>query len=457
MSKTALKYVCQECGTWHAKWVGKCDGCHAWNRLTEETITLPKSLKKQANLGIELVQLDAHLPPVQRDLTGIGEFDRVCGGGLVPGSILLVGGDPGIGKSTLLLQVVAQFSQEKACVYVSGEEAIVQLQMRAQRLCVVHHKNLQLSAATNIHDILYTLKAQKPQLLIIDSIQTMSHPEIAAAPGSISQVKACTHELMQYAKTEGVTVILVGHVTKDGALAGPRVLEHMVDAVLHFEGERHLHYRILRAIKNRFGATDEIGVFEMGEKGLTEVSNPSALFLNHHPQPVSGSAILAAIEGTRPLLVEIQALVAPSHYASPKRTSVGWDSNRLSMILAVLESRCGMNFGQKDVYLNVAGGLRINEPAADLAAAAAIISAATQLPLPEQSVFFGEIGLSGEVRAVSQQDARLKEAEKLGFQHAYCIYKQRGASKKHTLNLIDVIYLIELLDIFATKSHTGKR
>ena len=347
------------------------------------------------------------------------EFDRVCGGGLVPGSAILVGGDPGIGKSTLLLQVVGMLSASSECIYVSGEESVDQVRMRARRLGLGDRK-VSLAAATNVRDLITTLeKNTTVGVVVIDSIQTMFVDSLDSAPGTVAQVRTSAQELIRIAKRRGFCLLLVGHVTKEGTIAGPRVLEHMVDTVLYFEGDRGHQFRILRGIKNRFGPTDEIGVFEMTEAGLMEVENPSALFLAQRRGDVSGATVFAGIEGTRPVLVEIQALVAPSTLGTPRRAVVGCDSGRLSMILAVLEARCGISFSGKDVYLNVAGGLRVSEPAADLAVVAALISAQNDEPMPSDSVVFGEIGLSGEVRPVGQADLRLKEAQKLGFSRAF--------------------------------------
>jgi len=358
-------------------------------------------------------------PPLPRSLFGINEFDRAIGGGLVAASVLLVGGDPGIGKSTLLLQAAAKFALNgHKAIYFSGEEAAGQIRMRAQRLGL-DHAPMQLGSETNLRDILTTLEHEKPELVIIDSMQTMWVDHVDSAPGSVSQVRAVAHELVTFAKRRGVAVILVGHVTKDGQIAGPRVVEHMVDTVLYFEGERGHQFRILRAVKNRFGPADEIGVFEMTGSGLQEVANPSALFLSEREDPASGSVVFAGIEGSRPVLVEIQALVAQSALANARRNVVGWDSGRLSMILAVLESRCGLSFAGMDVYLNIAGGLRITEPAADLAVAAALISARQDIRLDDGTVVFGEISLSGGLRPIAQAEARLKEAQKLGFSSAF--------------------------------------
>lgn len=423
MAKSNTQYVCQSCGGISAKWQGQCPHCSEWNTLVEETVstntTAPGAALKSkgGKRQLELAPLDAKTPPPPRRQTGIAEFDRVCGGGLVAGGALLIGGDPGIGKSTLLLQVTAQMATTTPTLYITGEESLDQVRLRAERLGVIGAP-LTLAAETDLTAMLHTLKANDYGLVIIDSIQTVHWDQIESTAGTVSQVRACAGELIRMAKQKGFTLMLVGHVTKEGNIAGPRVLEHMVDCVLYFEGDRNHQFRILRTVKNRFGATDEIGVFAMTQMGLQEVPNPSALFLGERDKPVSGTAVLAGMEGTRPLLVEIQALVAPTGYGTPRRAVVGWDSARLSMILAVLESRAGVNFGQLDVYLNIAGGLRVTEPAADLAVAAALISAYTGDPLPEGQVYIGEIGLSGEIRPVSQIDQRLKESAKLGFTSA---------------------------------------
>ena len=368
--------------------------------------------------AIKLTDLASQEAPLPRTNSGIDELDRVLGGGLVPASAILVGGDPGIGKSTLLLQAAARFAEAGLKVlYISGEEASAQVRMRAQRLGL-GSAHVQLGADTNLRNILTTMDTEKPDLVIIDSIQTMWADTVDSAPGSVSQVRSAAHELTTFAKRKGASVVLVGHVTKEGQIAGPRVVEHMVDTVLYFEGERGHQFRILRAVKNRFGASDEIGVFEMSGRGLEEVKNPSALFLSDRENTAPGAAVFAGIEGTRPVLVEFQALVAPSPLSQPRRTVVGWDSSRLSMILAVLEARAGIAFSGLDVYLNVAGGIRVNEPAADLAVAAALLSARENTPLAENCVVFGELSLSGALRAVAQKENRLKEAQKLGFTQA---------------------------------------
>ena len=419
MAKPTTSYSCSACGNVTTKWSGRCEACGEWNTIVEDggLSVGPKkgSIGGMKGNGIRLTDLASQEAPVPRTHSGIDELDRVLGGGLVPASAILVGGDPGIGKSTLLLQAAARFSEAGLKVlYISGEEASAQVRMRARRLGL-GSANVQLGADTNLRNILTTMDTEKPDLVIIDSIQTMWADTVESAPGSVSQVRSAAHELTTFAKRKGASVILVGHVTKEGQIAGPRVVEHMVDTVLYFEGERGHQFRILRAVKNRFGASDEIGVFEMSGHGLEEVKNPSALFLTDRENTAPGAAVFAGIEGTRPLLVEFQALVAPSPLSQPRRTVVGWDSGRLSMILAVLEARAGIAFSGLDVYLNVAGGMRVNEPAADLAVAAALLSARENTPLAENCVVFGELSLSGALRAVPQTENRLKEAQKLGF------------------------------------------
>ena len=422
MAKPVTLFVCSDCGATHKKWTGRCDGCGAWNTIQEE-VPLAEGPGKQS-LGaakgrrMALTDLATEEAPPPRTLSGMGELDRVLGGGLVPASATLVGGDPGIGKSTLLLQAAASFARMgQAVVYVSGEEATAQVRLRAQRLDL-GDAPVRLAAETNLRDILTTLEAEKPDLAVIDSIQTMWMDTVDSAPGSVAQVRACAAELTRFAKRHGTSVVLVGHVTKEGQIAGPRVVEHMVDTVLYFEGERGHQFRILRAVKNRFGPADEIGVFEMTGAGLSEVANPSALFLGERDAPAPGSVVFAGIEGTRPLLVEIQALVAPSQLSQPRRAVVGWDGGRLSMILAVLEARTGIGFAGLDVYLNVAGGIRVTEPAADLAVACALLSAREDSAIPPETVVFGELSLSGALRPVAQAENRLKEAAKLGFSAA---------------------------------------
>ena len=418
MAKATPSFSCTACGAVHKKWAGKCDACGAWNSIIEEAPLSSGPRPQAKGRSIPLTDLATEEAPPPRSSSGIGELDRVLGGGLVPASAILVGGDPGIGKSTLLLQAAASFAHNGLkCMYISGEEAAAQVRMRAQRLGL-RNAPVALGAETNLRDILTTLDSERPQLAIIDSIQTMWLDNVESAPGSVSQVRAAAHELVSFAKRRGVAVVIVGHVTKEGAIAGPRVLEHMVDTVLYFEGERGHQFRILRAVKNRFGPADEIGVFEMTGDGLAEVLNPSALFLSDREAATPGSAVFAGIEGTLPVLTEIQALVAPSNLGTPRRTVVGLDSGRLSTILAVLEARCGIPFTGLDVFLNVAGGMRVNEPAADLAVAAALLSAREDVAIPPDMVLFGEISLSGALRPVGQTENRLKEAAKLGFSQA---------------------------------------
>ena len=427
-------YSCQECGAVHKKWSGKCPDCGAWNSLVEEyetggfgaqggalsTNLSAKTSKNPENRNkIELSALDSGVAQIPRINIGIGELDRVLGGGLVPGCAILIGGDPGIGKSTLLIQAAASLANKdnNKVVYVSGEESTDQVRLRAKRLGL-EKSAVKLASATNVLDILKAIDTKdSPTLVIIDSIQTMYVDVLNSAPGTVSQVRACGSELTILAKRKNIALIIVSHVTKDGQIAGPKVLEHMVDTVLYFEGERSHQFRILRSIKNRFGAAGEIGVFEMNDYGLMEVNNPSELFLSASDLNVSGTTVFAGMEGSRPILVEIQALIAPSFIPTPRRAVVGWDLNRLAMVIAVLNSRFGLNLGDKEVYLNIAGGLKINEPAADLAVILALISASKDIVLPKNSAIAGEIGLSGEIRMVSHIDIRLKEAVKLGFEN----------------------------------------
>jgi len=424
MAKLKKRFVCQACGSLAPRWQGQCDDCGEWNSLVEEAAATTFSTRHDLQDGgraITLIGLDSDVTLPDRLGTGLAEFDRAVGGGLVAGSATLIGGDPGIGKSTLLLQTAASLARAgRRVVYVSGEEAADQIRLRARRLGL-GDAPVGLASATSVRDILTTLgQGAAPDLLVIDSIQTMHSDMIEGAPGTVSQVRASAQELIRFAKKAGTALILVGHVTKDGSIAGPRVLEHMVDTVLGFEGERSHQYRILRAIKNRFGGTDEIGVFAMAEEGLTEVGNPSALFLTERDERVAGASVFPALEGTRPVLVEIQALtVRLASGATPRRAVVGWDSGRLAMILAVLEARCGLSFSTCEVYLNVAGGYRLQDPAADLAVAGALISALSERPVPRDAVLLGEIALSGEIRPVAHGPLRLREAAKLGFQRAW--------------------------------------
>ena len=453
MVKKSSQYVCQDCGAISAKWSGRCDNCGAWNTLVEEVTTehAPRGLGPKKGSKIKFVPLQGQSKTPPRRITGISEFDRVCGGGLVQGSALLVGGDPGIGKSTILLQAVASLAKQFHVAYISGEEAIEQIRIRAERLGLVK-TNVQLAAATSIRDIITSLNiGDTPEVVIIDSIQTMFIDSLESAPGTVTQVRTSAQELIRLAKRLGFTIILVGHVTKDGQIAGPRVMEHMVDTVLYFEGERSHQFRILRAVKNRFGPTDEIGVFEMTDRGLMEVNNPSALFMSDHGRDINGATVFAGIEGTRPVLIEIQTLISPTILGTPRRAVVGWDVARLAMVIAVLESRCGLAIGANDVYLNVAGGLRVSEPAADLAVATSLASSLSGISAPSETVVFGEISLSGEIRPVSHTDARLKEATKLGFTHAIVPKnrsKNKGATPKSKLKIREVEHLAELLSLF---------
>jgi DNA repair protein RadA/Sms len=438
------QFICQECGSVAPRWQGKCEACGAWNSIVEERVeVVPKGLGTLKNKGsvIQFEDLKSESPNLPRSVSGISEFDRVTGGGLVPGSVTLIGGDPGIGKSTILLQLTCTLASKNIrCAYISGEESIEQVRLRAQRMDLAEAP-VDLASATNVRDIIKSMADNNKRaydVMVIDSIQTMYVDTVDSAPGTVTQVRTSTQELIRAAKKLGVTLLIVGHVTKEGAIAGPRVLEHMVDTVLYFEGDRGHQFRILRGVKNRFGPTDEIGVFEMAGQGLIEVQNPSALFLSERSDNVPGSAVLAGLEGSRPVLVEIQALVAPTAYSTPKRAVVGWDSNRLSMILAVLEARCGIMMSGQDVYLNVAGGLRITEPAADLAVAVALVSAASGDPVPKDTVIMGEIGLAGEIRHVPQPDLRLKEAAKLGFKAAFIPKPLKSKNAKPIQSDLDI-------------------
>ncbi len=423
VAKPVARFVCQSCGAVSPKWAGRCETCGEWNTIVEEPAEPGPGLARAKPGGRKLafVPLAGEAAPPSRAATGIAEFDRVLGGGLVPGSAVLLAGDPGIGKSTLLLQAAASLARAgRRVVYISGEEAVEQLRLRARRLglqdALPAGAGIRLAAAIALREIAAALEAEPDLgLVVIDSIQTMWLEGIESAPGSLAQVRASAFELIRLAKSRGFALALVGHVTKEGAIAGPRVLEHMVDAVLYFEGDRGHQFRILRGVKNRFGATDEIGVFEMTEQGLAEVPNPSALFLAERRGNVAGCAVFAGVEGTRPVLVEVQALLTANPGGAPRRAVVGWETGRLAMLLAVLEARCGLKLAASDVHLNIAGGLRIGEPAADLAVAAALASAAADRPTDPACVYFGEVGLSGEIRQVAQAEARLKEAQKLGF------------------------------------------
>lgn len=415
--KTSTVFFCQSCGYESPKWMGQCPGCREWNTFVEETVEKKSAAKAQERraAGGPVCLSSIETKDEERVTTRMQELDRVLGGGIVPGSLVLVGGDPGIGKSTLLLQVCQKLADDgHEVLYISGEESLKQIKLRAERIGQFSDK-LRLFCETNLELIGDTIRSGKPEVVIIDSIQTMYNEDVSSAPGSVSQVRESTSVLMQLAKGLGISIFIVGHVTKEGTVAGPRVLEHMVDTVLYFEGDRHASYRILRAVKNRFGSTNEIGVFEMRETGLTEVENPSQFMLNGRPEEASGSIVACSMEGTRPILLEIQALVARSQLAMPRRTAAGMDYNRVSLLLAVLEKRLNLHLSGSDVYVNIAGGIRINEPAIDLGVVLAIVSSSRDRAIDEKVLAFGEVGLSGEVRAVSQAAQRVQEAKKLGF------------------------------------------
>ena len=464
MGKVSTQYTCQKCGNIHRKWVGQCDGCGSWNSVSEShsITTVSRGLRTGIGKGINFEALHGETHKKTRWKSDITEFDRACGGGLVPGCAILVGGDPGIGKSTLLLQVAGALSTKTRCVYISGEESTEQVRLRALRLKMTD-ANVAIASETSVQNLVTTFDNENQTgIVIVDSIQTMYVDTVDAAPGTVSQVRASAQELIQLAKKRGFSLFLVGHVTKEGNIAGPRILEHMVDTVLYFEGDRGHQFRILRTRKNRFGPTDEIGVFEMTGKGLSEVKNPSTLFLSQRQNNLSGTSVFAGIEGSRPVLVEIQALVASTTQATPRRAVVGWDNNRLAMILAVLDTRCGISLTNHEIYLNVAGGMRINEPAADLAVAAALISAVIDCPTPSEAVIFGEIGLSGEIRPVGQSDLRIKEATKLGFKISIYPNNIKQNTKPIEKNLItqNVAHLKDLIEVISPdgfKSVKNKR
>lgn len=451
MKKSKKIYICTSCGSEYPKWSGQCSNCASWDTIVEEF------QEKESKAGLLLVQkIDSSRSLIPEDISGFveetsriftpfHELNRVLGTGIVPGSVILIGGDPGIGKSTILLQLLMVLSKSNiGCLYVTGEESTNQVKLRANRLNI-DNSNLKLLSATNVNNILATIDSMEGlSLVVIDSIQTMYSEDFPSTPGTVTQIRQCTQLLVNYAKKNNIALIIVGHVTKDGGIAGPKILEHMVDTVLYLEGDQNNQYRILRSVKNRFGGINEIGVFEMTSFGLNEVSNPSELFLMERESNVSGTSVFACIEGTRPILVEIQALVSPSFIPTPRRSSVGWDNNRLSMIIAVLSVRFGLNLSNKDVYLSVTGGLKISEPAADLAVAAALISAAYDKPLPNNSVYFGEVGLSGEIRKVNQVDLRINEVIKQGFEKIYSSNSSKEYSKK--INIIR--HITQLKSIF---------
>jgi DNA repair protein RadA/Sms len=465
MAKAQRDYVCQSCGSVSPRWVGKCPACGEWNALAEESgAASPMEAKVKRGRGASVATLETlndDTEPLPRQGTGLSEFDRVTGGGLVPGSAILLAGDPGIGKSTLLLQLAAKLaSAGRRALYFSGEEATQQIRMRAKRLGI-SDAPVELAAETNTAAILSTLEGgTPPDLTVIDSIQTLWSDMLDASPGTVSQVRATVQALISYAKRRASPIVLVGHVTKDGQIAGPKVVEHMVDTVLYFEGDNSHLFRLLRSVKNRFGPANEVGVFEMGSSGLREVTNPSEFFLGDRSETSPGAAVFAGVEGTRPILVEIQALVAPSPFAAPRRAVVGWDANRLSMILAVLDARCGLKLGMHDIYLNVAGGLRISEPAADVAVAAALISAYSGVALDGNSVYFGEASLSGAIRPVSHAAMRLKEAQKLGFTAAAAPAFREVSDFSSAMQITPLRHLSDLAARFASLEdprHSRKR
>ena len=442
-------YFCQECGYESAKWMGQCPGCKAWNTFVEETVSTKKSSSSGITKSSEkrqepVIFKDIILSEDERQTTKIGELDRVLGGGIVPGSLVLVGGDPGIGKSTLLLQVCRNLAEKQISVlYISGEESLRQIKLRANRIGQFNDK-MQLLCETNLEVIREVIERKKPDVVVIDSIQTMFHEDVSSAPGSVSQVRESTNILMQIAKGMGVSIFIVGHVTKEGNVAGPRVLEHMVDTVLYFEGDRHASYRILRAVKNRFGSTNEIGVFEMCNTGLEEVKNPSEFLLNGRPEDASGSVVACSMEGTRPILVEIQALVCQSNFGIPRRTAVGTDFNRVNLLMAVLEKKVGIHLASSDAYVNIAGGMKMTEPAIDLGICLAIVSSAKDIVIPDNVMVFGEIGLSGEIRAVSMAGQRVQEAKKLGFETVMLPEVCKSSVAK--IDGINLVYVSQIRD-----------
>lgn len=474
MAKPEKSFYCTECGARYPKWLGRCEDCGQWNSIVEDVRTsAPRGLGAASMAaygarsaraggsatgasgcgaaivggmpdGVEFCGLTPSSEKVDRILCNVPEFDRVLGGGAVPGSVVLIGGDPGIGKSTLLLQVLGSLSQDYNCVYISGEESADQICMRAARIGV-SNSDVKLACETNIEAIINSLS--KVDFLVIDSVQTLQSPTVESIPGTVTQVRTAAYELINFAKSTGTTVFLIGHVTKEGAIAGPKILEHMVDTVLYFEGERGNSYRILRAVKNRYGPCDELGIFEMQREGLFSVSNPSVLFLTQRDANVAGATVFSGIEGTRPILVEMQALVSKTYFTAPRRTVVGWDLNRLFTTLAVIETKCKISFSDRDVYLNVAGGLKVSEPAGDLAAAVCLLSARSVSPISNDTCVFGEIGLTGEVRSVSRCSERIKEAEKLGFNNIILPASNKFSQDSCKVNLMPVKNLFDVIEM----------
>lgn len=452
MAKSKTVFFCKECGYESAKWLGQCPGCREWNSLVEEKVSVTKAQKSNKRLSEQKMTsiFQVSMEEEDRISSGIAEMDRVLGGGIVRGSLTLVGGDPGIGKSTLLLQICRNLANAgKSVVYVSGEESLKQIKMRADRLGEFK-KDMLLYCETDINAAADAVREKKPDVLVVDSVQTMCSDEITSAAGSVSQVREVTAVLMQLAKTEGIAVFLVGHVTKEGVVAGPKTLEHMVDTVLYFEGEKNAVYRILRGVKNRFGSTNEIGVFEMRQQGLIEVKNPSQVMLDGRPLNASGSVVVCSMEGTRPLLIEIQALVSQTSFQIPRRTTVGMDFNRVNLLMAVLEKKAGMQLGGCDAYVNLAGGMKLGEPAIDLGVVCAIISSYRNIPVSPGTIIFGEVGLTGEIRGVSHVDQRLNEAIKMGFDH--CIMPKTNAdavdqSIKEAIKITGVSNIREVIQL----------
>ncbi len=427
MVKQKTEYICQQCGTQSAKWIGRCPACGEWNTYTEEIIQGTGPRQKSTFKTDSKLQAITEIRPVSRERmkTGLQEFDRLLGGGLVPGSMVLIGGEPGIGKSTLALQI-ALLLKDKKVLYLSGEESPEQIRLRADRIGKGHENCLVLND-TYLENILIQVAHAEPELIIIDSIQTIYTDQVESSPGTVTQIRESTSRILQYTKDKGITVILIGHINKEGHLAGPKVLEHIVDVVLQFEGEQHYAYRILRASKNRFGATSELGIFEMTGTGLKQILNPSEILLSHRDEPMSGVSISATLNGNRPILIEVQALVSSAVYGTPQRSCTGFDTRRLNMLLAVLEKRAGFRLGVKDVFLNIAGGIRVDDPAIDLGVIVSVLSSSLEIPLQKDTCFAAEVGLSGEVRPVSRIDQRITEAEKLGFQHIFVSkYNRKG-------------------------------
>ncbi|MFC4559695.1 DNA repair protein RadA [Virgibacillus kekensis] len=453
-TKRKTKYVCQECGYESAKWLGKCPGCHNWNTLVEEIEASPSGNRHTLGVGgvkssrkpESITAIESQKEP--RITTSMKEFNRVLGGGVVPGSLVLIGGDPGIGKSTLLLQISSQLAdKELPVLYISGEESTRQTKLRADRLGIKSNL-LYVLSETNLLDIANQVEQIKPSFVVIDSIQTIFREEVSSAPGSVSQVRECTSELMKIAKSNSIPIFIVGHVTKEGAIAGPRMLEHMVDAVLYFEGERHHTYRILRSVKNRFGSTHEMGIFEMKEEGLREVMNPSEIFLEERSQGAAGSTVVASMEGTRPVLVEIQALISPSSFGNPRRMATGIDSNRVPLLMAVLEKRVGLMLQNQDAYIKVAGGVKLDEPAIDLAIAVSIASSFRDQATQPEDIFIGEVGLTGEIRRVSRIEQRVQEAAKLGFKRVICPSKNlEGWTVPKSIQVVGVNTVQDALEV----------